>query len=63
MPREQNNLSDDLNKADAFGESICRKVAAYMIDILDGDAAQAAENLKMENGKLTPYCKPTFLVI
>jgi len=47
-------LSDDLNKADTFGESTCRKVASYMIDILDGDQAQAVENLKMENGRSSP---------
>jgi len=44
-------LSDELSKADAFGESVCRKVSGCMLDILDGDKAQASEHLRMNNGK------------
>ena len=56
------DFSDDLNKADTFGESTCRKVASYMIDILDGDQAQAVENLKMENGRSSPSGKHSFIL-
>jgi V-type H+-transporting ATPase subunit C len=44
-------LSDELSKADAFGESVCRKVSGCMLDILDGDKTQASEHLRMNNGK------------
>ena len=33
-----------------------------MIDILDGDQAQAVENLKMENGRSSPSGERQFIL-
>ena len=42
-------LSDELAKADTYGESVSRKVATYFADILDNDRAQLKEHLKLAN--------------
>jgi len=42
-------LSDELAKADTYGESVSRKVASYFADILDNDRAQLKEHLKLAN--------------
>merc|ERR1711935_894015 len=44
-------LSDDLAKADNYGESIVRKVAAYTLDVLEGNKQQMLENLTMANNQ------------
>ena len=44
-------LSDDLAKADSYGESIVRKVAAYTLDVLEGNKQQMLENLTMANNQ------------
>ena len=42
-------LSDELAKADAYGESVVRKVANYTLDVLDGNKQQMVDNLTLAN--------------
>lgn len=44
-------LSDELAKADNYGESIVRKVANYTLDVLDGNKQQMVENLTLSNNQ------------
>ena len=48
-------LSDELAKADNYGESIVRKVANYTLDVLDGNKQQMVENLTLSNNQ-QPNC-------
>ena len=42
-------LSDELAKADNYGESVVRKVANYTLDVLEGNRQQQVENLTLAN--------------
>jgi len=44
-------LSDDLGKLDTYVESITRKIAAYLREILEGQRDKVAENLLANNSK------------
>lgn len=46
-------LSDDLGKLDAFVESITRKVAAYLGDVLEDQRDKLVENLLANNSELS----------
>ena len=46
-------LSDDLGKLDAYVESITRKIAAYMREVLENQKDKVAENLLANNGMLS----------
>lgn len=48
-------LSDDLGKLDAFVESITRKVAAYLGDVLEDQRDKLIENLLANNTDLAQY--------
>lgn len=48
-------LSDDLGKLDAFVESITRKVAAYLGDVLEDQRDKLLENLLANNTDLSQY--------
>ena len=55
-------LSDDLAKADNYGESIVRKVAAYTLDVLEGNKQQMLENLTMTNNQQPNRASFYFLI-
>ena len=55
-------LSDELSKSDNYGESVVRKVANYLNDILDNDKAQLVEHLRLPNN-LQPNGKLDYHVI
>jgi V-type H+-transporting ATPase subunit C len=44
-------LSDDLGKLDAYVETITRKVAAYLGDVLEDQRDKLIENLLANNGR------------
>lgn len=44
-------LSDDLGKLDGFVESVTRKVAAYLGEVLEDQRDKLHENLMANNGK------------
>lgn len=44
-------LSDDLGKLDAYVETITKKVAAYLGDVLEDQRDKLMENLLANNGK------------
>lgn len=48
-------LSDDLGKLDAFVETITRKVAAYLGDVLEDQRDKLLENLLANNTDLSQY--------
>lgn len=48
-------LSDDLGKLDAFVETITRKVAAYLGDVLEDQRDKLIENLLANNTDLSQY--------
>lgn len=48
-------LSDDLGKLDAFVESITRKVASYLGDVLEDQRDKLIENLLANNTDLSQY--------
>lgn len=48
-------LSDDLGKLDAYVESITRKVAAYLGDVLEDQRDKLIENLLANNTDLSQY--------
>lgn len=50
-------LSDDLGKLDGFVESVTRKVAAYLGEVLEDSRDKLHENLMANNGMyLMAYC-------
>ena len=54
-------LSDELAKADNYGESVVRKVANYTLDVLEGNRQQQVENLTLANNvKPNGSCKIIF---
>lgn len=48
-------LSDDLGKLDAYVETITRKVAAYLGDVLEDQRDKLIENLLANNGKVASH--------
>ncbi|NXN30167.1 VATC1 ATPase, partial [Nycticryphes semicollaris] len=48
-------LSDELAKLDAFVESVVKKVAQYMADVLEDSKDKVQENLLANGGKLNYY--------
>ncbi len=54
-------LSDDLGKLDTYVESITRKIAAYLREILEGQRDKVAENLLANNSKSKEF-DPCFCV-
>ncbi|CAB4066042.1 ATPeV1C [Lepeophtheirus salmonis] len=48
-------LSDDLGKVDAYVESVVRKVAHYMVDVLEDQRDKVLENLLANGSDLPTY--------
>ncbi|NXR28584.1 VATC1 ATPase, partial [Cinclus mexicanus] len=51
-------LSDELAKLDAFVESVVKKVAQYMADVLEDSKDKVQENLLANGGKVPSFSNP-----
>jgi len=49
-------LSDDLQKLDSYVESVTRKVANYLKEVLEDQRDKLAENLLANNSKFELIC-------